>query len=195
MKKPKVNLAASIHRRLLDGARARSEDFQLTLLRFGAERLLHRIGRSTHARDFVLKGAMLFLLWPDQLYRPTRDLDLLGFGEATPERLRRIFVEICAQEFPDDALLFDPNTVNAEPIRTIQDYGGVRVSLVALLGKAKIPLQVDIGFGDAITPAPRDVTFPTLLPIDPRWFVRIRWRRSLPRSSTPWSASAAPTAA
>lgn len=167
MTKPKTNLAASVHRRLLDGARQRGEDFQLTLLRYAAERLLYRIGRSPHARDFVLKGAMLFLLWPDQLYRPTRDVDLLGFGEPTPERLRHIFVEIGEQEFPEDALLFDPANVTAEPIRTIQDYGGVRVTMVASLGKARIPLQIDIGFGDAITPAPRDATFPTLLPFDP----------------------------
>ncbi|MEO6596819.1 MAG: nucleotidyl transferase AbiEii/AbiGii toxin family protein, partial [Planctomycetota bacterium] len=106
------------------------------------------------------------LLWPDQLYRPTRDVDLLGFGDPTPERLRRIFVEICAASFPEDALLFDTASVTAEPIRTIQDYGGVRVTLVASLGKARIPLQIDIGFGDAITPKPRDVTFPTLLPLD-----------------------------
>lgn len=167
MTKPKANLAASIHRRLLDGARKRGEDFQLTLLRYGAERLLYRIGCSAHARDFVLKGAMLFLLWPDQLYRPTRDVDLLGFGDPAPERLRRIFVEICAAPFVEDALLFDTASVTAAPIRTIQDYGGVRVTLVASLGKARIPLQIDIGFGDAITPAPREVTFPTLLPLDP----------------------------
>ncbi len=167
MTKPKANLAASVHRRLLDGARERGEDFQLTILRFGAERLLYRIGRSPYARDFVLKGAMLFLLWPDQLYRPTRDVDLLGFGDPTPERLRRIFVEICAAPFPEDALRFDVASVTAEPIRTIQDYGGVRVTMVASLGKARIPLQIDIGFGDAITPGPRDATFPTLLSLDP----------------------------
>ena len=166
MTKRKANLAASVHRRLLDGARHRGEDFQLTLLRYAAERLLYRIGRSPHARDFVLKGAMLFLLWPDQLYRPTRDIDLLGFGDPLPERLRSIFVEIGAQEFPEDALVFDSATVTAEPIRTIQDYGGVRVTMVASLGKARIPLQIDIGFGDAITPGPRDATFPTLLPFD-----------------------------
>jgi hypothetical protein len=167
MTQPKSNLPASIHRRLLDGARQRGEDFQLTLLRFGAERLLYRLGRSAHAREFVLKGAMLFLLWSDQLYRPTRDVDLLGFGDPTPDRLRRIFVEICSQECPEDALQFDPATVTADPIRTIQDYGGVRVTVVAMLGKARIALQIDIGFGDAITPAPRDATFPTLLPLDP----------------------------
>ena len=167
MSKPKSNLAASVHRRLLDGARQRGEDFQLTLLRYAAERLLYRLGQSRHRQDFVLKGAMLFLLWPDQLYRPTRDVDLLGFGEPTPERLHRVFSEIAAIEFPDDALQFDSASVTTEPIRTIQDYGGVRVTLTTALGKAKIPLQVDIGFGDAITPGPRDAVFPTLLDSDP----------------------------
>jgi hypothetical protein len=113
MTTPKTNLTASIHRRLLDGARERGEDFQLTILRYGAERLLYRIGRSVYARDFVLKGAMLFLLWPDQLYRPTRDVDLLGFGDPTPERLRRVFVEIAEAAFPEDALVFDAASVTA----------------------------------------------------------------------------------
>lgn len=165
MTAPKANLQASIHRRLLDGARKRGEDFQLTLLRYGAERLLFRLGRSPHARDFVLKGAMLFLLWPDQLYRPTRDVDLLGFGEPTPARLRGVFANVCSQECPEDGLHFDANSIECQPIRTIQDYGGMRVTLVASLGKAKIPLQIDIGFGDVITPGPRDTTFPTLLPL------------------------------
>ena len=165
MTKPPTNLAASVHRRLLDGARHRSEDFQLTLLRFGAERLLYRLCQSEYADRFVLKGAMLLLLWQDLLYRPTRDVDLEGIGDTTPEHLGVVFRAVCRQSCPEDALVFDEESVDATPIRTTQEYGGVRVTLMAHLGKARIPLQVDIGFGDAITPAPivRDV--PTLLPL------------------------------
>ncbi len=166
MKKPLTNLAASIHRRLLDGARARAEDFQLTLLRYGAERLLYRLGSSAHASAFILKGAMLFLLWKDQLYRPTRDIDLEGFGDASPERMRRIFCEVCDIACPEDALRFDAETVTALPIRTTQDDGGVRITMTVWLGKARISLQVDVGFGDVITPPASEATLPTLLPLD-----------------------------
>lgn len=165
MTKPPTNLAASVHRRLLDGARQRGEDFQLTLLRFGAERLLFRLCSTEHADRFVLKGAMLLLLWQDQLYRPTRDVDLEGFGDTAPENLRAVFRAVCRHACPEDALIFDEESVDATPIRTTQDYGGVRVTLMAHLGKARIPIQVDIGFGDAITPAPVVRDFPTLLPL------------------------------
>ena len=165
MTKQPTNLAASVHRRLLDGARTRAEDFQLTLLRYGCERLLYRLGSSPHARGFVLKGAMLFLLWQDQLYRPTRDIDLEGFGDVDADRVHQVFVEVCGIDCPEDALRFAPETVAATPIRTSQDYGGIRVTLLAWLGKARIPLQIDIGFGDTITPPPKLATLPTLLPM------------------------------
>ncbi len=159
------DLAASIHRRLLNGARDRGEDFQLTLLRYGAERLLYRLCQTQHAERFVLKGALLLLLWPDQLYRPTRDIDLEGFGETAPEHLRDVFREVCRQPCSEDALQFDEDSVEAAEIRAVQEYGGVRITLSAYLGKARIHLQVDVGFGDAITPAPRARDFPTLLPL------------------------------
>ncbi len=98
----KANLVQSIHHKLLNGARSRGEDFQLTLVRFGSERLLFRLSKSKHATQFVLKGALLFMLWPDQLYRPTRDIDLLGFGDPAPERLRRVFSEICTVPSEED---------------------------------------------------------------------------------------------
>lgn len=158
------DLAASVHRRLLNGARERGTDFQFTLLRYGSERLLYRLSRSPHADRFVLKGGLLLLLWPDQLHRPTRDVDLEAHGDATPEQLRGVFREICRQPCPEDALRFDEDSVEAAQIIAAQEYGGVRVTLLAYLGRARIHLQVDIGFGNAITPAPREHDFPTLLP-------------------------------
>ncbi len=154
---------ASIHQRLLNGARDRGEDFQLTLLRYGAERLLYWLCQSPHAERFVLKGALLLLLWPDQLYRPTRDVDLESYGDATPEHLREVFRSVCRQPCPEDALRFDEDSVAGEEIRAAQESGGVRVTLPAWLGRARIRLQVDVGFGDAITPSPRLQDFPTLL--------------------------------
>jgi hypothetical protein len=158
----KENAAASIHRRLLNGAKERGEDFQLTLVRYGSERLLYRLAQS-FADRFVLKGALLLLLWEDQLYRPTRDIDLEGFGSTDPEHLATVFRAVCDQPCPEDALRFDADSVNATEIRTAQEYGGVRVTMTCFLGKARIPLQIDIGFGDAITPAPTVRPFPTLL--------------------------------
>ena len=159
------NLAASIHQRLLNGARDRGEDFQLTMLRYAAERLLYRLCQTQHRERFVLKGALLLLLWPDQLHRPTRDVDLEGHGDATPEHLREVFREICRQPCPEDALRFDEDSVEAAEIIAAQEYGGVRVTLSAYLGTGRIRLQVDIGFGNAITPAPHELDFPTLLPL------------------------------
>lgn len=163
MTKPPQDLAASIHRRLLNGARERGEDFQLTLVRYGAERLLFRLSQSPHADQFILKGALLLLLWEDQLYRPTRDVDLEGFGETDPSHLEMIFRSVCEQSCPEDALRFDAASVAAQEIRATHEYGGVRVTFAAYLGKARIPMQVDVGYGDAITPNPTTQNFPTLL--------------------------------
>ncbi len=163
MTKPRNDLTASIHRRLLNGARERGEDFQLTLVRYGAERLLYRLSQSQHAEQFILKGALLLLLWEDQLYRPTRDVDLEGFGNTNPNHLEAIFRSVCNQVCPEDALSFNANSVTAQEIRTTHEYGGVRVTFVAYLGKARIPMQVDIGYGDAITPDSTTRDFPTLL--------------------------------
>jgi hypothetical protein len=111
----------------------------------------------------VLKGALLLLLWPDQLYRPTRDINLEGFGESAPETLREVFQVIAEVPCPEDGLRIDRDSVRAQEIRSTQEYGGVRVTLSAFLGKAELRLQVDVGFGDAITPAPTTSEFPTLL--------------------------------
>ena len=165
MTEPPKNLAASIHRRLLNGARQRGEDFQLTLLRYGAERLLYRLSRSRHNERFVLKGALLFLLWPDQLYRPTRDIDLEGLGDSTPTTLETVFREIADVPCPDDGLRINRESVHAQEIRSAHEYGGIRITLSAFLGKAALRLQVDVGFGDAMTLTPDTVQFPTLLPL------------------------------
>jgi len=106
---------------------------------------------------------MLFALWTGELLRPTRDLDLLGFGEETPERLLGVFSEICRVKVSDDGLEFLVDTIAVEAIRPGQEYGGQRVKLTATLGQARISVQIDIGFGDAITPMANKVEFPTLL--------------------------------
>jgi hypothetical protein len=157
------NMAAPVRARLTDLARRQGEDFQLVLTRYAIERLLYRLARTEYAAEFVLKGAMLFRLWAGQPHRPTRDLDLLGRGEPSVERLAAVFRAVCAAAVEDDGLTFDPDTVTAEKIKQDQEYEGVRVGCVARLGQARIDLQVDVGFGDAVTPGPVKVQFPALL--------------------------------
>ncbi len=157
------NLAASVKARLLALAERRDESFNLLLVRFGVERLLYRLSQSRHADRFLLKGAMLFALWDEKAPRPTQDVDLLALGPADVEDLAAVFREIAATPVPDDGLLFRPDSVRAEHIRETDAYGGVRVRLLALLGKGEVPLQVDLGSGDVVTPAPEMSVFPALL--------------------------------
>ena len=161
--KGEPNIGARARVRLLRLAKERGDDFQLVLLRFVHERLLFRLSSSIHAGSFVLKGAALFTVWTGHPHRATRDLDLLGFGDATEAHLRTVFAEIATTKTADDGVTFDPATIETEPIRAEEEYGGVRVHLEARVATARIRLQVDIGFGDAITPEASIVEFPALL--------------------------------
>ena len=163
MKERPKNVAASVSARLLDGAKDRQEDFNLTLQRYAAERFLYRLGASEHRKEFVLKGAMLFALWGGSLYRATRDLDLTGYTDDDVKKLVPIIQRICAVPCPEDGLAFLRDTVHAEPIRDESEYHGYRVRLLATLDAARINLQIDIGFGNAIHPSAQDLDYPTLL--------------------------------
>ena len=158
-----TNLAASVRQKLLNLSHERGEVFEYVLSRYGTERLLYRISQSQHADQFVLKGAMLFKLWSDQLHRPTRDLDLLGHGEPSLERIAKIFAELCELGVDDDGLVFDPESIGVEQIKEDDEYQGIRAKLTAYLENARVSLQVDIGFGDAINPPPQEIDYPTLL--------------------------------
>lgn len=158
-----TDVGASVRARLLRLARERGEDFQLVLTRYANERLLFRLVSSRHAQRFVLKGAALFTLWTGKPHRATRDLDLLGFGAPGVETVREVFAEVLALDVADDGVRFDPGTLVVGLIREEQEYGGVRVELVARVTNAQVRLQVDVGFGDAITPEASVVEFPPLL--------------------------------
>lgn len=153
MSKPTINTAASIRRKLLNLSRERGEDFQLVLTRYGLERFLYRLGRSEYFNSFVLKGAMLFVVWTEKAHRPTRDIDFLGYGEDSGEHLKSLFQQLGQVEVEPDGLEFDQASVRVEEIRENQEYRGQRVKLNASLERATIHLQIDIGFGDVITPA------------------------------------------
>ncbi|MGY4828506.1 nucleotidyl transferase AbiEii/AbiGii toxin family protein [Sphaerotilaceae bacterium SBD11-9] len=158
-----ANRAASIRARLKQHTDTSKQDFNLTLTQYGLERLLYRLSISEHAPNFLLKGALLFQLWYGPAHRPTRDADLLGFGPDDVPTLVGVFRSICGIAV-DDGIVFDPGSVAGTEIRKDAGYGGVRIDLRATLDGARLALQIDIGFGDAVTPAAQPVTYPTLLP-------------------------------
>jgi predicted nucleotidyltransferase component of viral defense system len=157
-----TNLAASVRARLLNVAKAQESDFNQVLVRFALERILYRLTQSKYADRFLLKGALLFTLWYDMPHRATRDADLLGFGASDLESVAQVFREIAAIAV-DDGIVFDPASVAVEEIRKEAGYGGVRVVIAGELAKARCKTQIDVGFGDAVTPGPVDSVYPVLL--------------------------------
>lgn len=157
------NRAHSIHERLLKVAKVEQEEFQNLLMRYARERWLYRLSLSSQRERFVLKGAMLFALWSDEPHRLTQDLDLLGFGGSSIAELEAACQEVCAVQAEEDGLQFLPESVKGAAIREENIYDGVRLTLRAMLGKARIPLQIDIGFGDAVTPDPELIEYPVML--------------------------------
>jgi predicted nucleotidyltransferase component of viral defense system len=156
------NVAASVRARLLNVAKAQGIDFNQVLVRFALERILYRMSQSQHADRFLLKGALLFTLWYDMPHRATRDADLLGFGASGLASVAETFRDIAAVAV-DDGIAFDPASVTVEEIRKEAGYGGVRVIIAGELAKARCKTQIDVGFGDAVTPAPVDSVYPVLL--------------------------------
>jgi predicted nucleotidyltransferase component of viral defense system len=158
------NIGASVRAKLLDRARVQRSDFQVLLTRYALERFLYRLSVSPYQDRFILKGAMLFITWVDDPFRPTRDLDLLGHGDNDPVNIAETFRAICTQPVIDDGVTFDIAGLSAKPIREEVEYGGVRVRTTATIGGARIPIQVDdVGFGDVVTPAAVEIDYPVLL--------------------------------
>lgn len=158
-----ANVSASIRARLLNKARNIGSEFELFLVRYACERFLYRLGESVERERCILKGATLLALWMEEPYRATRDIDLLAFGESDTETVRELVATICSVPCPDDGLVFELETLQVIPIRDNQLYGGQRANLRALLGSARISLQVDFGFGDVVTPGPVEARLPTLI--------------------------------
>lgn len=159
------DVAASYRAKLLLLARDRGEDFQFLLGRWVMERFLYRLAGSVQSDSFVLKGAMLFLAWEGRLHRPTKDLDLLGFGSSDVLEVTDRIREVCAVP-AEDGIVFDLAGVEGERIKEDAEYEGVRVRVPARLDGARVSMQIDVGFGDAVEPPPAELTFPVLLPLD-----------------------------
>ena len=156
------NISASVRDRLLNKARAEKLDYNLLLTRYALERMLYRLSISKQRDQFLLKGALLFDLWFDVPHRPTHDADFLGFGSAEIPHIEEIFRDICRIEV-EDGIAFQPDTVKAAEIRKEANYAGVRVTLQGMLDSARCPVQIDIGFGDAVVPGPDEVHYPVIL--------------------------------
>ncbi|MES2933659.1 MAG: nucleotidyl transferase AbiEii/AbiGii toxin family protein [Pseudomonadota bacterium] len=158
----KKNLAASVRVRLLALAKLQGADFNQILLRFALERMLYRMSISAHADQFLLKGALLFALWYDMPHRPTRDADLLGFGPSDLESIADSFRDIASVQV-EDGIHFDPASIMVGEIRKAAGYAGARVLIDGELAGARCKTQIDIGFGDAVTPAAIEAAYPVLL--------------------------------
>ena len=159
----KSDLAASIAARLLNRAKETGDDYQTLLTSYCLERFLYRLGVSNLRGRFVLKGAMLLRLWSDRPYRATLDLDLLRRGDGSHEAIRDDLRTIVTTQVPPDAITFDGDHIRLEAIGDEDEYAGIRARLTARCGKARLVLQIDMGLGDAVWPAPQARTYPPLL--------------------------------
>jgi predicted nucleotidyltransferase component of viral defense system len=159
------NMAASIKARLLTMAREQNRAFDLLLVRFALERLLYRLSISKHGDDYVLKGGMLVTQWLEHDYRETRDIDFLGFGPSDEAEITAIFAEIMTIE-ANDGPVFDVDALAASTIREETEYGGIRLKTSAYLERTRIPVTLDVGFGDALADATRTIDYPSLLEME-----------------------------
>ncbi|MEY4449263.1 MAG: hypothetical protein RLZZ433_2278 [Pseudomonadota bacterium] len=156
------NIGASVRARIYNKAKADKVNTQFLLTRYALERMLYRLSVSEHRDSFLLKGALLFDLWYDVPLRPTRDIDLLGFGMAEIPHLLKVFEDLCAIEV-EDGINFEATSIQAEEIRKEANYSGTRVTLLGTIDGAKCTVQVDVGYGDAVTPAPEIAIYPVML--------------------------------
>lgn len=157
------NLPASIRQRLLQIAQASERPFQEVLQYYAIERFLYRLSASKHAHKFVLKGALMFTAWGASVTRPTRDIDLLGRLPNRVEGLVGVIRDVCGQDVEPDAIVFDADSVAGISIKEDADYAGVRLTFRGSLQNMRLPMQIDVGFGDVVFPEPTVTVYPTIL--------------------------------
>ena len=155
--------AASVRQRLLNNARETGRPFNELLQYFAMERFLYRLSKSSYADNFVLKGALMLTVWKAPLSRPTMDIDFLGQLDNNIEAIIAVTKDICGQKVEPDGIIFDLTSIRGEPITEDADYEGVRVRFHGSLGTANFTMQLDIGFGDVVIPAPASLEYPTIL--------------------------------
>jgi len=160
-----ANISKSVHQRLMNKAKNTGRPFGELLQYYAMERFLYRLSKSRYADNFILKGALMFILWdvPGMTARPTRDIDLLGIIDNDSESMKKVFVEICSVPVEDDGVEFNSDDISLTPITEEADYSGLRIRLNGNLGNARLPLQIDIGFGDIVRPAALKLRYPSIL--------------------------------
>jgi hypothetical protein len=161
--RPIKDLAKSVHTRLLTLAKRTGRPFNEVLQLYAMERFLYRLSRSKHSANFVLKGGLMLRVWKAPVTRPTKDVDLLGRTKNTVANLVSIVQQVCSEPVEPDGMQFDQSTAVGTPINEDAEYNGIRVKFTGLLGVARAPMQIDVGFGDAVVPSPVDIELPTLL--------------------------------
>ncbi len=157
------NMGASVRQRLLNHAKANARPFAEVLQYYAMERFLYRLSVSPHADKFLLKGALLLTAWRAPIARPTIDIDLLGRTDNAVDAVVDLLRDVALSKVPDDGIAFGSGSFSGTVIREDADYSGVRVTFTGQLENARVPMQIDIGFGDVVTPGPERLTYPTLL--------------------------------
>lgn len=164
-KKNVKNVAASVRQKLLNRAKEKDQPFNEILQYYVMERFLYRLSISDYKDKFILKGALLFIVWQQSEIRSTIDIDLLGKINNDPNIITKVFQVIGEINVAEDGVRFDSSSVTSEQITVDADYRGVRVCLYGYLGTARVRIQIDIGFSDVVTPGPEQFFYPTILPV------------------------------
>ena len=159
------DIAASIRQRLLNEAKRQNRPFQELLQYFAMERFLYRISIHPMSDRFILKGALLMTAWRTAQSRPTVDIDLTARTSNDHEHIRRWILELCGLAVTEEGIVFDSAPLEVLTIKEDADYEGVRVRFDATLGRARVPMQIDVGFGDVVTPSASPLEYPTILPL------------------------------
>lgn len=157
------NLEASVRSRLQNKAKERNSPFAEVLQFYGMERFLYRFSRSKYADEFILKGALMFAIWDIPERRTTLDIDFLSRHDNQIVSIEKVIKEVCEIKVPSDGLVFDPKTVAGQKIKEDADYEGIRVKFLGFLERSRIPMQIDMGFGDIVYPKARMVAYPAIL--------------------------------
>ena len=167
MTKAVKNHPASMRARLDQVAKAENRPFAEVLQFYAMERFLYRLSRLKEGASFVLKGGIMFRVWDASVPRPTRDIDLLGNLPADGAEVTKIIAAACRISFAEDGMVFDADSITTTTIKEDADYEGIRVTFRGLLGTARTPLQIDIGFGDIVVPQPVEIEYPVVLEFPP----------------------------
>ncbi len=157
------NIAASVHQRLLDKSKESARPFNELFQYYAIERFLYRLSRSSYAEKFILKGALMLMVWKVPTFRSTMDIDMLGKMNNSTDAIIAMVREVCLQEVAPDGIVFDPKSVRGQVITEKTDYQGVRVNFHGSLDNARITIQLDVGFGDIVIPSPQVMVYPAIL--------------------------------